>query len=693
MSRLGGFRSVFLAAAWLAALPSLAPAAEDAGTHSVFAAGVGNRALALGSAFSAVADDPSAAVWNPAGLALLSRTEFLATHASVGDLGFRELYGALALPSWRLGTAALSVRHFAVDGIEERDDRNVLLSSDLANVETEIALGFARPVGRLWNVGGAVKLQRQSLAGLSASGLGLDLGVLVRPFAAAGGGASPAEHLTLGVSIRNAVEPRLRLDEESVPDPSTLRLGAAYTHVFPGGQRLLTTIDGEKPDGSTARLHTGLELRLHPLFDLRAGWNRGSWTAGAGLRWRDLGMDYAFEDDAVSPTHRFGFSVQFGPTTHERREIAQRREEEAFQERLEKAFDDRNQSQVADLLEQSARAAADARYGEALDMLSMVSALDPGNPRVTPLEAQILARQAEELLRLGHTSEAEVALLRAAELAPGDSAIAEALAACRRQENETAQRSRGLRERYADAIDAFSREDFARALAGFEWVVAQNPADAQATEMLERTRAAIAQRTEARLRLAQELTRVGAWDHAAEALAQARQQGGDLRAIEEAERALEQARRKPGPTALAPARPTVAGDATSPAGGTVAKDDQPTPRRTRLSEREQRELAAHYRQGVEAYQRGDAEDAIRYWEIVWAAAPDYPGVANSLKREYLAGGMEAFASGHFETSVQLWKKALRVDPDDGRTRGYLARAEERLARSRDILRRMKDGER
>ena len=95
-------------------------AAEDAGIRSVFAHGAGNRALAMGSAFGAIADDPSAPIWNPGGLGWLERPSFYATHTDLIGMGFGEQFGSIVLPSWRLGVFSLTVRHFGVDGIEGR---------------------------------------------------------------------------------------------------------------------------------------------------------------------------------------------------------------------------------------------------------------------------------------------------------------------------------------------------------------------------------------------------------------------------------------------------------------------------------------------------------------------------------------------------------------------------------------------
>jgi len=130
-----------------------AGAAENGGTLSPFAFGAGNRALGMGGAFTGIADDASGLVWNPAGLGAIGRGELQFSRTSL-DFGAQETFAALALPSWRWGTLGVSFWHFGVGGIEERDNRNVLLGSDLSDAEQEVALGWGRSMGA-WSAGGS----------------------------------------------------------------------------------------------------------------------------------------------------------------------------------------------------------------------------------------------------------------------------------------------------------------------------------------------------------------------------------------------------------------------------------------------------------------------------------------------------------------------------------------------------------
>jgi cytochrome c-type biogenesis protein CcmH/NrfG len=104
-----------------------------------------------------------------------------------------------------------------------------------------------------------------------------------------------------------------------------------------------------------------------------------------------------------------------------------------------------------------------------------------------------------------------------------------------------------------------------------------------------------------------------------------------------------------------------------------------------LSKKKRKEIADLYERGMEAMEDERADDALRYWELVWLADPDYLSVADYLKREYLLRGLESFSKGRLEEAVGLWERALKVDPEDDKTLGYLQRAREQQMRTREIL--------
>lgn len=397
-------------------------AADDGGTRSFFASGAGTRALGMGGAFTGVADDASAILWNPAGLGRLQRMEAQAVHTEYASLGSSEDYLSFALPDWRWGAMGISLRHFGVDGIERRDERNLLLDSDLSDAETEITLGFGRSISDVLGIGAAVKLQRQSLAGFSGGGFGADLGVLLRPSALIGSRWAWADRVTFGLSVRNVIQPSIRLDQETVRDPAVTRTGLAYELPLRAGRGALLALDFEKSAGVAPRLHAGVDVQVHPLLRLRWGMNRGTLTAGTAVLWRDFSLDYTFEDGDLVGVHRVGISRALGATVKQRQETASLARENAIQARLDAAFQKRQEEQTKELLAHVRAAQESADFDEALQLLATIEVLYPGRSEVPPLELQSLLGKARQLEASGDDATATAAFGRVLAVAPGDTA-------------------------------------------------------------------------------------------------------------------------------------------------------------------------------------------------------------------------------------------------------------------------------
>jgi len=643
-----------------------ASAADSGGTQSVFSYGAGNRALAMGGAFSAVGDDASALIWNPAGLGRLRRAEFQATEFGDPSFGVHEFYGAFAVPSWRLGTFGIVVRHFGTGGIERRDDQNILLSTDLTDSETELTLGYGRSFGDAWSVGAGAKLRRHSLGGFAASGIGMDVGVDLSPAALLHVEDSWAGGLRLGLSVRNAIEPSLRLDRESVADPAAIRSGFAYRIPLRAGW-LVASADLEKAPAVETRLHAGLEVVAMQGAAARLGLDAGRLTAGLGMRWHDLSFDYAFMDAAVAADHRVGLTFHLGPTVEASRATARKAEDDTLQSRLADAFRRRQAEQVDELLDRAGRDREAGRLDHALVAIGALRTLAPDDPRVTQLERQCLLDKAAALEGSGDFAAAAMAYELAAQGRGADSLTATRAAHCRTESDRRARRKVELREGFARALEAFARDDLAAARAGFAAVLASDSSDADARAMLRGTAEAARLRAIGLIDQATSAIAAGALDEARALIDQATSLDADAPGLAAARASLGRAR----PVETVESR---AGDRPP------ARDARRS--EVRMSDSEAEDL---YRRGLDATRRGRPDEALRYWEIIWSARSDYRGVAELIKREYLARGMEDFAAGRLENAVTQWQNVLRVDPNDARARGYLARARQQIARSREIL--------
>ena len=79
-------RAMIVSLALILVLSAVAMA-DGIGAFSAFKNGVGARALAMGGAFVAVANDATAACWNPAGLATLNDTRLAGMSTDLYGLG------------------------------------------------------------------------------------------------------------------------------------------------------------------------------------------------------------------------------------------------------------------------------------------------------------------------------------------------------------------------------------------------------------------------------------------------------------------------------------------------------------------------------------------------------------------------------------------------------------------------------
>jgi hypothetical protein len=256
------------------------------------------RSLAVGDAFVGLADDVSTAYWNPAGLEQLRTAEVTALHAELLDGADYEFF-AIGAPTRSMGTFALSGTLMRLGGFE-RTSLFADLDEEFSQTESAFALSYARMVRGI-SVGLSVKAVNQSIAGLSGSGMGGDVGVYYRP-----------THLFgLGAAVQNVIAPRVRLDQEEDEWARAVRGGAAL-HLLDG--RVVTMADVAVVDGGGTRLSGGMEVWPQESFAMRGGYNGDleQFTAGVGVRRGGLQFDYAYNDNEFGLMNIFSVSWRFG---------------------------------------------------------------------------------------------------------------------------------------------------------------------------------------------------------------------------------------------------------------------------------------------------------------------------------------------------------------------------------------------
>ena len=303
--------------------------------------GVGARALGMGSAFAGLADDGTAAFWNPAGLATLSSHEVTAMHAeqfgSIVKYDFLSYTMPVSAPGQPKQALAVSFIRLGVDNIPDTrglqildvngngkfdypDDRLIVDESRFVfDSDNDVALlfSYARALGQRLSLGGNLKVIRQWLGdSLRSNGFGLDVGALyVGPH-----GWSAGAKLTDATTTR--ILWNTGTNEFIAP---SLRIGGAKTRSFRNRRHLITAALDIQVGFSDERLssqahlgavtfefHPGLEYWLERRVALRAGFEAQNFTAGAGFRYRKFGLDYAYLDHQdLDASHRVSALFSF----------------------------------------------------------------------------------------------------------------------------------------------------------------------------------------------------------------------------------------------------------------------------------------------------------------------------------------------------------------------------------------------
>ena len=296
--------------------------------------GVGGRALAMGGAFVALANDVTAGYWNPAGLSRINYPQFILMHDEQFGSLVNHDYGAVAIPFGPRTSLGLSVIRVGVDDIADTRnagvDQNGNLTYDPAlfsrvdpnrvtyfnAADWAVYLTYARKYSEDLSFGANVKLIRRELGDHSANGIGFDLGVRYALF----------DDFVLGANLQDITTTLLAWDtgKNELIAP-TMKVGSAYFIDLFGG-RLAPAVDVDfrfenRRSASTAHLggisldlHGGMEFQFKDLIALRVGYSDVKQiTMGAGVHFPKLNIDYSFAKfDGVNQldnTHRI--SVMF----------------------------------------------------------------------------------------------------------------------------------------------------------------------------------------------------------------------------------------------------------------------------------------------------------------------------------------------------------------------------------------------
>ncbi len=302
---------------------------QRAGTASAtfLRIGVGARAVGMGETFVAVANDPSAIYWNPAGLASLQRRELAISHVQwPADIQYDHL--TLILPSRKLGgSVALQFGVLGTDIDETTELQPFGTGRTFSYSDLVAGVAYSRRWTDKLLVGTGIKFVREDLGsqvgGPTTKAFLFDVGSI---YYLGLGSVRIATSLTnFGAALKPSGAYLSPYDGSTAQfdgfdPPLMFRYGIAFEPIENETQRLTTAFEVNQPADNEQVLKAGAEWLLKGTFALRGGYNFRAdalkLSAGAGFN-GEIGtlrgaFDYAYTDGGfLGSVHRLSLGVRF----------------------------------------------------------------------------------------------------------------------------------------------------------------------------------------------------------------------------------------------------------------------------------------------------------------------------------------------------------------------------------------------
>lgn len=302
---------------------------------------VGARAIAMGSAFTALADDGTAMFWNPGNMARQSQNT-LFVHHSPWLPGLDHTYFGFSFPMTGVGVIGVNVVSLRTDEMEITTlDAPMGTGETYTAASTAVGLSYARSLTDRFSIGGNVKYVQERIFNSTASGVAFDVGTLfVTPFKDVRFGVRVSnvgtsmkmngEDLNAYVDVApnqegNNDEIVSQIKTDAFDMPIILQLGLAWDLKMGENCRMTFACDGVNPNDNAQSLNVGYELALlkESVF-LRSGYNElflkdreKGLTAGAGLNFPSIqgmrvSINYAYQDfKYLNAVNHYSIQIQF----------------------------------------------------------------------------------------------------------------------------------------------------------------------------------------------------------------------------------------------------------------------------------------------------------------------------------------------------------------------------------------------
>jgi len=289
---------------------------------------VGSRALGMGGAYVAVADDITAMYWNPAGVARLKTAQTAFTHTKwLADVNFN--YAAVVVPLGAIGNVGANATFLTMDEMERTTIAEPEGTGEMFDAGSyAFGLSYARDLTDRFSIGFNFKYVNEKIYHSTASGAAFDIGTIFD---------TQYYGLKIGMSITNYgtkmqmggrdmliqadIDPQIsgnneninaNLNTDSYDLPLMFRVGVSMDLLKgKGNSNLIVAVDALHPNDDVESVNVGAEYGFNKMFFLRGGYkslfasdSEEGLCLGAGFSYSVPGagtlmLDYAYEDFGV----------------------------------------------------------------------------------------------------------------------------------------------------------------------------------------------------------------------------------------------------------------------------------------------------------------------------------------------------------------------------------------------------------
>lgn len=312
---------------------------RDAGKEEIFDYGAGGRALGMGNAFTAAADDSSAVYWNPGAMGLLDYSEVMFLHAF---LPYGTMYDTLSFvyPTVSFGTFGFGMFRIGTGDIIFRDSHNITTAEGVSASQMQFLISYGIKVRLPFSFGTAIKINTENFGTFSDANISFDLGLLIPCFGPDWQnvfGKFQLKNLALGINVKNLISTPIKLSETAETEELNVKTGVSYRYGLSRDHRFLLALDLNFFSGKEMKINAGLEYNLFRMAFIRTGYNQNTGLViGAGFEYFRIRLDYSLALQEIDATHRVSALWRFGRSIQEQRGAEKERIQREIMVRVEK---------------------------------------------------------------------------------------------------------------------------------------------------------------------------------------------------------------------------------------------------------------------------------------------------------------------------------------------------------------------